>query len=272
MKRLKIFFNKASDILWLFLKKSDYHHEYINWQSACNDSLGYDNDKTIKKHFKSVKNLISGNTLFTRDGIDFHSYQFNYYVSTYLLKSAIENNLKLNVLDFGGSFGTAFFNYNLFIKDLKSVSWNIVEQPKKVELGNSFFSNTKFKNNLKFFTSIEHSNSFNKSNIFISCAVIQYVPKPYDIIRQILNSGIKYLIFERVSFIESKGEIISVQNNISSDGVLFPCWFLNEDKFLNSFSSKYYLTDSSISKITKPQSFKKKHKLIWKDFVFKLKK
>ena len=48
--------------------------------------------------------------------------------------SAINNNV-LNVLDFGGSLGSTFFQNKKFFSELKDVLWNIVEQPHFVKAG-----------------------------------------------------------------------------------------------------------------------------------------
>ena len=45
-----------------------------------------------------------------------------------------KNNDKLNVLDFGGSFGTTYYQNRKFLKHIKKVEWNIIEQKKIVQI------------------------------------------------------------------------------------------------------------------------------------------
>ena len=68
-----------------------------------------------------------------------------------LLWIAVRNNGKLNVLDFGGSLGSSYFQNKFFLDNLTDVNWCIVEQPEFVRTGNEYFDDQK----TSFFNSIE---------------------------------------------------------------------------------------------------------------------
>ncbi len=99
---------------------------------------------------------------------------------------------------------------------------------------------------------------------------MQYFEYPVKWFEKFQNHHFKYLLFDRISFIEAD-EQISVQTvpeHIYPASL--PCWFFNETKFVNHFIGKYDLIAEFNSTDESTLSSDSK-KLYWKGFLFKLK-
>ena len=66
------------------------------------------------------------------------------------------NENRLNVIDYGGSLGTSYFQNLKFLNQVDDFRWNIVEQEAFVKIGKEYFSNENL-----FFT-IPLMNAFNQ--------------------------------------------------------------------------------------------------------------
>ncbi|MFX6225949.1 methyltransferase, TIGR04325 family, partial [Acinetobacter baumannii] len=89
---------------------------------------------------------------------------------------ASRNNGNLNVLDFGGSLGTTYFQNLPFLDGLNSLTWNIVEQPNYVVAGKEHFETDQ----LRFYENIASCIKEQKPNIIIFCGVLQYINDTYE--------------------------------------------------------------------------------------------
>lgn len=54
---------------------------------------------------------------------------------------ASQEGNRLNLINFGGSLGSSYFQNRKFLLHLKELKWNIVEQKKMVECGKKYFEN-----------------------------------------------------------------------------------------------------------------------------------
>lgn len=92
-----------------------------------------------------------GEALFERDSVLFNEREYCWELLAALMWIAARHNGSLNIIDFGGSLGSTYYQYKCFFSSLKSVLWNIVEQPNFVGEGKRLFENE----SLKFHSSIE---------------------------------------------------------------------------------------------------------------------
>ena len=91
----------------------------------CGD--GFDSKLLVNKIYKAAK-LVPNQSSYERDGVNFNEIQYSWPLLSSILLAV--NNNKLNVLDFGGSFGTTYYQNRKFLKFIKKIKWNIVEQKK----------------------------------------------------------------------------------------------------------------------------------------------
>jgi len=210
---------------------------YSSWAEAEEKSSGYNSEnilETVKQATLKVKN---GEALYERDSVIFDKIEYSYPVLSALMWIAAQNKGELNILDFGGSLGSTYFQNKMFLDTLPSVKWNIVEQENFVKEGLKNFADEK----LNFYYTIDKCLNENKVDVVLFSGVLQYIEKPYELIEQIKSKGIKYIIIDRTPFISKKDRITIQKVHPEIYKAKYPCWFFNKTSFLNSFNDKYEL-------------------------------
>jgi putative methyltransferase (TIGR04325 family) len=109
-------------------------------------------------------------------------------------------------------------------------------------------------------------------NVILFSSVIQYLKNPYKVLKQILQFGPKYVIFDRTAFIDKGNDRITIQK-VSPEiyRASYPAWFLNRSKFLNFMEGKYEL----IAEFQSENGLKVRlgsRRGEFKGFIFKLKR
>jgi putative methyltransferase (TIGR04325 family) len=271
---LKIYYNIFKKTLKLLLppllvktlkllkrKKYGWFGNYPNWAKAIIKCKGYGANNIVGKVKNSLLQVKNGIAVYERDSVIFTEKQYSWPLLASLLWIAKENNEKLNVIDFGGSLGSSYFQNNSFLNDLKKFTWNIVEQDNFVKLGKKHFEDK----HLKFYRNIESCLNKNTANVILLSSVIQYLANPYQKLKEILSLGIKYIIIDRTAFIKGSQDRLTIQK-VPPDiyEASYPAWFLNENKLLNLFSKDYELISdfASKDKANIPDSY-------FKGFIFK---
>lgn len=223
-----------------------WHGNYSSWNEAEKECTGYASDiifEKVKKALLKVKNV---EAIYERDSVLFDHIEYSWPLLAGLMWIAAKGNNKLNIIDFGGSLGSTYYQNRNFLKELDELRWNIVEQRKFVEYGKKYFED----NQLKFYSDIEKCIRENNSNAILFSAVIQYLEKPHDLIKKILNFNFEYIIIDRIGVLNIGEDRLTVQKvSPRIYNASYPCWFFNEEKFLGMFMKKYTLiTDFSAEK------------------------
>ena len=173
-----------------------------------------------------------------RDSVNFDKIQYSWPLLSFLMwVSRNEPNNKLNLVDFGGSLGTSYYQNRKFIENIP-VEWKIVEQENFVEYGKKYFQDDR----LSFFTSIKDALTKSESTVILLCGVLQYLKEPYSIIQQIVNCNFKYIFIDRTTFHNDDNEDRIVFQKAPSQvyKASYPCWLFNEKKLLNFFFNNGY--------------------------------
>jgi len=170
----------------------------------------------------------------------------------------------LNIVDFGGSLGSSYFQNSIFLDSLKDVRWNIVEQEHFVEHGKRYFEN----NRLRFFRSIDECLTIQTPGTILFSSSIQYIEKPYDLINEVVKKGFKYIIFDRTSFNRRNSDKIAIQRvNPDIYDASYPCWLLDIERFKKCFTDRYLL----ISEFITSETTTNLNDPIFQGFIYKLK-
>ena len=228
-------------ILLNFIKKLipnryGWHGDYSSWSDAENESAGYDSNEILDKVRNSLMSVKQARGVFERDGIVFDEIQYSLPVISGLMYSAAKSNGVINVLDFGGSLGSTYYQNTKFLDLFDSVSWNIVEQKHFVDVGKKEFENER----LKFYYSIDIAMEKEKPNILLMLSVLQYIEKPYQLLEKLLENKFDHIIIDRTPFSKIK-ETVKIQKvppHIYKAS--YPCWFFEESKLIKFFDDKDY--------------------------------
>ena len=224
-------------VLWGKLKNRSYglSGNYYTWNEAVRNSTGYDNEIILNKTKKALLKVKNGEAVYERDSVLFDNVQYAWPLLSCLMWVAAQAKGNLNVLDFGGSLGSTYFQNRVFLRHLSDVRWNIIEQPKYVETGKKWFED----DHLKFYLRVEDCLAETQPNVIILSGVLQYLERPYDVLSKFLNlSDCGYIIIDRTSFWSGAFDKLGVQ---SIDRCIFdasyPMWVFSLEKFLKALDS-----------------------------------
>jgi len=220
-------------------EKFGFTGDYGSWAEALRDSSGYDSTIILEKTTAACLEVIDGKAAYERDSVIFDEIQYAWPLLAGLMWVAAQSQGKLNVLDFGGSLGTTYYQNRRFLMHLPEVRWNIVEQPDHVEVGKTLFQNKE----LRFYATIEECLNDTSPSVLILSSVLHYLKEPYSFLDEVLSLRFPHMIFDRTLFLTGNfPDRLTVQRispKIYEASV--PCWQLNLQKFLSYFKSKYEL-------------------------------
>jgi len=240
-KKIKIILKKLLPG-FIFSFVASYRYGFFgpfkNWEEAKKKSTGYDSDLILNKVKDSLLKVKRGEVAYERDSVLFAKKEYSWPLLSILLFIAGKNNNRLNIVDFGGSLGSTYFQNKDFLIHLPELKWNIVEQPNFVNCGKKYFSSIY----LEFYKSIKECLVKNQPSTIVFSSVIEYLEKPYEILQEVLDLDFPFIVFDRTTFLQQGEDMITLQKvppqvyNAS-----YPCWFLNKEKLIKFLSIKYDL-------------------------------
>ncbi|MCX8125373.1 MAG: methyltransferase, TIGR04325 family [Spirochaetes bacterium] len=212
----------------LFAKGIYLAGDYLSWENALAASTGYDSEIILEKTKAALLKVKNGEAVYERDSVLFDKIQYAWPLLAGLMWVAARCGGRLNVLDFGGSLGSSYFQNRRFLQHLLSVRWNIVEQVQHVEIGRRYFED----DHLKFYVSIEECLNQTAPQVILLSSVLQYVPEPYTLLDKISNLTFDHLIIDRTSFWNGASDRICVQYVPSKIyEASYPSWIFSDEKF-----------------------------------------
>lgn len=219
-------------------QKYGWFGNYSSWELAKKESSGYNANEILEKVKQSLLKVKNGEALYERDSVLFDKIEYSWPLLAGLMWIAAQNNGNLNVLDFGGSLGSTYFQNRKFLKTIKNVKWNIVEQELFVKCGKEFFEDGA----LKFYDNIENCFKNENPQVVIFSSVLQYIEKPYAFLQSVFEFSPQFIIVDIMPFIENGNDRITIQK-VSPEiyDASYPCWFLNRKTFIDFLTPKYEL-------------------------------
>lgn len=240
-----------------------WHGNYNTWREAEESSSGYVANEILEKVKNSLLKVKNGEAAYERDSVIFDKIEYSWPVLAGMMWVAAQNGGNLNLLDFGGSLGSSYYQNKKFLAGLNKVQWVIVEQPLFVEAGKKYFENEE----LKFHETIDGCFKQNKPDLVLLSCVLQYLESPYEILKSIFNHSPAYIIVDNMPFLDNGSDRITIQKvSPKVYQASYPCWFLNREKILRFFSPDYEL----VADFQSPLSITLDRKTIsYEGFMFK---
>ncbi len=235
---IKSVLRKARNVLSVDqpLEKLDLNGDYSSWSDARRASSGYDASTILEKTRESLLRVKRGEVAFERDSVTFENIEYNWPVLGGLMFAATQSSGELNVLDFGGSLGSAYFQHRDFLRRLKFVRWNVVEQEHYVDVGRKHFQDER----LAFYPTIEECVSENRPNVGLLSSVLQYVEDPFDVLRRMAASSIDTLIIDRTPFSEGHRDRLCIQTVPPEVyPASYPSWIFSKTHFLAEIADNW---------------------------------
>jgi putative methyltransferase (TIGR04325 family) len=202
--------------------------DYRSWDEAKAASTGYDSEIILEKTKAALLKVKNGEAVYERDSVLFDKVQYSWPLLAGLLHVAAHSGGRLNVLDFGGSLGSTYFQNRLFLRGLREVRWNIVEQPHYVKAGKEYFEDGQ----LKFYTSVNECLAESRPNVAVLSSVLQYLESPYGVLAALLQSPCDIVIIDRTPFWERERDKICMEVvHASVYDARIPTWVFSLEKF-----------------------------------------
>lgn len=221
---------------------------------------GYEDDKIFVKVKKSAMAVKEGKACYERDGYLF--YEKDYYLQLLaILYEVFLQYGELNVIDFGGSLGSTYFqNKDKLIKNIDKIEWNIVEQKHFVEWGKKVLED----NILKFYYNV---NEVEKCNCVVFGGSLQYLENYKAILMQIVDKGVPYIVVDRVPVSNESWVSVEYVHEPIYEAV-YPLYIMDEAALIKQFRDLGYVLDQKWMK-EKDEVWQIENKVIkQKSFLF----
>lgn len=214
-----------------------FHGDYGSWDKARGASRGYDDLSILEKTRQATAVARDDETAFERDSVLLPKPERPYPVIASLLATALRNEGRLSVLDFGGALGSTYFQCRPLLAGIAALRWAVVEQPHYVATGRREFSSDV----LNFHDAPEEACATVRPDLLLLSSVLPYLPEPYAMLDRLLRLGIPTIVVDRTPFLRSDRDRLTVQvvpPEIYSAS--YPAWFFGETKFLAAFHGRGY--------------------------------
>ena len=170
---------------------------YDSWDSAREKSTGYGTDNILNKVEESILIVKEGKANYERDGVLFYEKKYNYPLMLHICGIAKEYNNIFNVIDWGGSLGSTYFQNRKLIEDLNIIyQWTVVEQEHFVTFGKAKLCDE----HLNFEYNLQTVKNIEKYNCILLGSVLQYIDFADELLEQVVKLEIPYIIIERTPF------------------------------------------------------------------------
>ncbi|MCC7278875.1 MAG: methyltransferase, TIGR04325 family [Chromatiaceae bacterium] len=207
--------------------------QYATWSAAQADSAGYDAGVILERTRAALLKVKRGEAVYERDSVLFEVIEYSWPVLAGLMWVAAQHDCRLNVLDLGGSLGSTYFQNRAFLDRLGMVRWNIVEQPRHVEVGRQAFQDER----LRFYQSIDACLAETQPNVILLSGVLQYLEVPYDLLNSLQATSCRFLILDLTFFWAGPNDRLCVQH-VPPDiyPASYPAWIFSWSRFRSILS------------------------------------
>jgi len=199
-----------------------------SWAAARDAASGYDSPEILRRVREATLRVKSGLAAYERDSVCFSEPAFRWPALACLVAIAAENGGRLEVVDFGGSLGSFYFQHRAFLSMLRSLSWAVVEQPHFVECGREEIAHGP----LQFRPSLADCFEHGSADVVLVSGTLQYLEHPYETLDAIARSATRYLLVDRVPFVAGESDLPIVQQPPEwIYPASYPAWLLSRPRF-----------------------------------------
>jgi putative methyltransferase (TIGR04325 family) len=217
---------------------------FDSWKAASARCSGYDADNILSKVLESAMKVKKGEAAYERDSVLFDEIQYSWPVTAGLMWAAARNKGKLDVLDFGGSLGSIYFQNRTFLLGIPEVRWSVIEQENHVKAGQKYIQ----ENSLRFYSSIDSCLKENSPNVVLLSSVLQYLEKPYDLFERLSESNAELIIIYRTPFKAGDDDKIFIQKTSKRIyEASYPMRVFGKSKFMSIANKNWRLISEEVS-------------------------
>jgi putative methyltransferase (TIGR04325 family) len=223
----------------ILASKYGWSGDYSSWKDANLYCSGYDQINIMERVKAAAIKVKKGEAVYERDSVLFNKIEYSWPLLSALMWVSNINKGRLNVIDFGGSLGSSYFQNKSFLDAVDTVKWNIVEQKSFVDYGREFIQD----NQIHFFHSIKEAIDVNGSpDILVISCTLPYLEDPHSFLNDLMEYKIPYLIVDNTPFNYENRDRLTVQKvHPSIYEASYPCWLLSYDKVLQQLADRYMI-------------------------------
>jgi putative methyltransferase (TIGR04325 family) len=202
-----------------------FRGEYPTWSAAQAASSGYSRASILEKVRYATLKVKNGQAIYERDSVLFDRIEYSWPALATLMWSAAMNHGRLNVLDFGGSLGSSYFQNRKFLAQIADLRWGVVEQPHYVECGRDQIGDER----LQFFETIDACVTAIAPDSVLLGSVIQYIESYKPVLRELTAFKPRVVVLDRTIVNAGPGDRIYVQDvpSVVYDAS-YPCYSISE--------------------------------------------
>jgi putative methyltransferase (TIGR04325 family) len=215
------------------LRRHGMFGDYATWTEATRHADGYGAAPVLARVRTSLAQVRDGKAEFERDGVLFDRVQHSYPLLAGLLYAAAARGGALDVLDFGGSLGSSYFQCRRFLRPLARVRWNIIEQPSFVAAGRAEFETSE----LRFYPDVESCFAEQAPTVLLLLSVLQFLPDPAALVGKLLAHSFDVVVVDRTPMWRAPTRITvqHVPSEIYGVPVKYPARIFNRDELASWF-------------------------------------
>lgn len=212
-----------------------FEGDYATWAEARAASSGYDDAAVLVRVRTAIRAVRAGHAAWERDGVTFTEPAV-YAPLLAALRVSVEGGC-LNLVDFGGSLGSTWWQYRTALTGLSAVRWRVVEQPHFVDAGREFSDDV-----LAFYASLDEALAGTKPGTILLSSVLPYLEHPRDLLADVVRRRFRHVIIDRTPVLNGECDRLVVQRNPPSlGGGSYPCWLFARASLLTPFQRDYRL-------------------------------
>lgn len=189
-----------------------FERSYASWEDAKARADGYEQTNIVDQAFDAALATKNNGNVFERDGQIVDHADVPYPLIAVLLRAALKNNGEVRVLDFGGAFGTSYFQCRPWLQELKHIRWCVVEQAHYVQKAKEGIADDV----LSFADSIETAYEQGEYDVVLCSGVLQYVASPEQIFQALLKHKPPFVVIDRTPVTAKAQDSIAVQKQSSA--------------------------------------------------------
>jgi putative methyltransferase (TIGR04325 family) len=215
-----------------------FRGRYARWDEAQAQAQSYDQPVILEKVLAATQAVRAGRAAYERDSVLFDSSSADHPLLAALLYVAAADRGRLDVLDFGGSLGTTFWQHRHFLSSLERLNWDIVEQEHFVAAGRS---NIEVAGRPpRFFATIDDAERDRKHNVLLAAGVVHCLREPHGWIDGFVGRRFDYIILHNLPLHDGEADYLRVEHVPPTIyRASYPVWFFNRERFLAPFRDGY---------------------------------
>lgn len=197
---------------WLENRKANYsiYGSYDEALASCKKSKGYEEDELLEVVLIKTQRLKNELAQKSRAEITEND------ALALLAIERLAHTGSVNIIDYGGACGAHYFQMAVFFNRVAQVNWRVVESPGMANKAQALA----IENKLSFSHDLGVAIVEHQAKIIFSSGTLQCVPDAWLALEQIINSGAKYIILNRIALHDGPGDfVIKHHSKLSWNGV-----------------------------------------------------